>query len=469
MPRSARAAKPVVALPRVELVPNAASTASPEVVELLSMIDMPMLPWQSRFLDQMLAERADGRWAASEVCLIVPRQNGKSYVLAARILAGLFLTGEELITYTAHRVDTALEVFNLVDRLARSHPELRRLVKRTTRTGGKETVEMIDGRRFKIVARARSTGRGFTGDCLIMDEALELRDHAPINALLPTLATRENAQLVYASSAGDAGSVVLQSVRDRAIREHDPDLCFVEYAADKDCDIDDERAWLEANPGVPDLIKLPAIRRERVRMSIDGFRQERLGIWAHELARTVIPPVVWRASLRSYVEQPEPGHLGLAFDVSTDRKWSTIVAAWRVGATVQTRISRHDDGDAWLVDELCALSEKYECKITYDATGPGRDIGEALKLADVDVDPISGRDFAASCARYLSGLGAQTITHHPDVAYDRAAEVAVARTMGEGWAFARRHAVVPISPLAAAALAVWAVDHKLAPVIPLIF
>src|SRR4051812_19763716 len=106
------------------------------------MIDMPLMPWQSRFLTQLLAEDDQGHWASPEACLLVPRQNGKSYVLAARILAGLFLTGERLITYTAHRVDTGLEVFNLVDQLARSHPDLERMIKATTRTGGKETITM---------------------------------------------------------------------------------------------------------------------------------------------------------------------------------------------------------------------------------------------------------------------------------------------------------------------------------------
>jgi phage terminase large subunit-like protein len=218
--------------PVVEVVPPAVTSAAPELLDLLNLLGMPMLPWQARYLTQMLGETTAGVWAAPECCLVVPRQNGKSHLLAARILAGLFLVGEELITYTAHRVDTALEIFNYVDRLARSHPDTKKQIRRTTRTGGKETLELMDGRRLKILARSRATGRGFTGDCLILDEALELRDHAPINALLPTLATRDNAQLIYASSAGDAGSVVLASVRERGRRGDDPGLCYVEYAAD---------------------------------------------------------------------------------------------------------------------------------------------------------------------------------------------------------------------------------------------
>lgn len=437
---------------------------------MLKMINMPLMPWQERFLVQLLAENRLGHWAAPEACLLVPRQNGKSYVLAARILAGLFLTGEELITYTAHRVDTALEVFNLVDRLARSHPDLEAQIKSTVRTGGKETLHMRSGARFKIVARARATGRGFTGDCLIMDEALELRDHAPINALLPTLATRPNAQLIYASSAGDKGSVVLASVRDRGVRESDPSLLFVEYAAERDADPDDEDQWLASNPGAPELITLAAIRRERARMSLDGFRQERLGIWAHELARAIIPPLVWQRSTRLYELPTDSAALSIAFDLATDRSHATIVVAQRTfDGNVHVRVSNHADADDWLVERLSTFAAAYDVPISYDMTGPGRDIADKLARADVAVDAINQRDFSTSCARLLSGLTAQTITHHPDLALDQAAEVAVARKTGELWTINRRHAPLPVTPLCAAALAVWALEHKPTPVVPRIW
>lgn len=58
--------------------------------------------WQRFALDCMLGERADGKWAAFETALIVPRQNGKGSVLEARELAGLFLFGEQLILHSAH-------------------------------------------------------------------------------------------------------------------------------------------------------------------------------------------------------------------------------------------------------------------------------------------------------------------------------------------------------------------------------
>jgi phage terminase large subunit-like protein len=295
---------PTVAHPLTELVPPAVTSAAPEALALVELVGMPMLPWQARFLQQMLGETSAGRWAAPEVGLVVPRQNGKTYVLAARVLVGLFLVGEELITYTAHRVDTALEVFNLVDRLIQNCPDTKALHKRTLRTQGKEAIELTTGSRMKIQARTRSTGRGFTGDCLIFDEALELRDQGPINAMLPTLATRDNAQVIYASSAGDAGSVVLAGVRERGQRPDTRELCFVEYAAPRDADPDDEAALINANPGVPTLISMDAIRRERTQMSLDGFRSERMGIWTHEASRSVIPGSVWQASFSEAAEAP---------------------------------------------------------------------------------------------------------------------------------------------------------------------
>lgn len=444
--------------PRIELVPPAASTAGPDVLQLLDMLHMPLFPWQERFLAQLFSETAQGKWAAPQACLLVPRQNGKSYLMAAVVLAKLFLFGENLITFTAHRVDTALEVFNLVDQLARDCSATRKRILRTRRSGGKETIELISGQRFKVMARSRGTGRGFAGDTVIMDEALELRDQNAINAMLPTLATRPNSQLIYSSSAGDAGSVVLAGVRERGISGA-PRLLFVEYAADREARLDDRGAWHVANPSHPVLIGDEAIQDELAAMSPDGFRQERLGVWSHELSQAVIPGQVWRNSARVVGQQPQPGGIGLAFDVSTDRSHSSIVVAWMVDQRVQVRMARHDQGDKWLVDDLEALAKVWKVPLFYDDAGPARDIGEALKLKQVDVQGIGGKDFATSCARLVSGLAAGTITHHTDAALDRAAETATARTVGEAWAFARRTAAVPISPLTAAALAVWALDH----------
>jgi hypothetical protein len=119
--------------------------------------------------------RPDGRWSSFEVGLSVARQNGKGSILEARELAGLFLpeVHERLLTHTAHEFKTAQEHFirlaTLVEGLP---PKYRRLVKHVYEANGSEAIEMRDGRRLRFLARSGGSGRGFSGDLVVLDEAM---------------------------------------------------------------------------------------------------------------------------------------------------------------------------------------------------------------------------------------------------------------------------------------------------------
>jgi phage terminase large subunit-like protein len=188
--------------PRVCCVPEYSSTTGREACELAAMAGLTLDPWQAFVLEHALGERADGSWAAFEVGMIVPRQNGKGSVLEARELAGLFLLGERLIIHSAHQFDTSLEAFRRLLTLIEGAPELERLVKRVSRSHGEEGIELMSGQRVRFRTRTKGGGRGFTGDCLILDEAMILPESAH-GALLPTLSARENPQVWYAGSAVD--------------------------------------------------------------------------------------------------------------------------------------------------------------------------------------------------------------------------------------------------------------------------
>lgn len=99
--------------PRIESVPPSDSTVGPEAVQLAAEAGLFLDPWQAHVLECMLALR-DGRWAAFEAAIVVPRQNGKNSILEARELAGLFLLGERLIIHSAHQFDTSLEAFRRI-------------------------------------------------------------------------------------------------------------------------------------------------------------------------------------------------------------------------------------------------------------------------------------------------------------------------------------------------------------------
>lgn len=187
-------------VPRYRLVPPAASSAAQEAVELAASAGLHLDPWQAEVLEGALGERPDGRWTATEVGLIVPRQNGKGSILEARELAGLYLFGEQLLLHSAHEFKTAQEAFRRVLSLIQNTPDLDSRVKRVRTSHGEEGIELLSGQRLRFVARSTGSGRGFTGDLVVLDEAYNLPAEA-VAALLPTLSARPNPQLWYTSSA----------------------------------------------------------------------------------------------------------------------------------------------------------------------------------------------------------------------------------------------------------------------------
>lgn len=180
-------------------MPAAVSTAGPEAIELAASAGLVLDPWQCDVLNGAMGEDADGLWAAMEVAVIVPRQNGKGGILEARELHGLFLDDScELITHTAHRFDTCQEHFRRLRNLIEQTPDLMSRVKKIREANGDEGIELVDGSRIQFKARSKGSGRGFSGDLVVLDEAFWLQE---LGSLLPTLSARANPQVWYTSSA----------------------------------------------------------------------------------------------------------------------------------------------------------------------------------------------------------------------------------------------------------------------------
>src|SRR4029077_15730404 len=133
--------------PRIELYPEFGGSAGQEAVDLAALARLDLEPWEAHVLERSMGEAADGRWAAAEVGLCVPRQNGKNAVLEARELAALFLLDGELVIHSAQQFKTPKEPFLRLLALIESTPDLDRRVKRVVRAHGEEAIELRDGHR----------------------------------------------------------------------------------------------------------------------------------------------------------------------------------------------------------------------------------------------------------------------------------------------------------------------------------
>ena len=441
---------------RHQTVPTMSGSAGPEAVELAAECGLVLDPWQAAVLEGALGEREDRKWSAFEVGLIVPRQNGKGSVLEARELAGLFLFGEQLILHSAHEFKTAQEAFRRVLSLVQSNRDLDRLIMRVRTSHGEEGIELKTGQRLRFVARSTGSGRGFTGDTVILDEAYKL-SQTTLAALLPTMSARPNPQLWYTSSAPlpTTESEVLRKLCKRG-RQGSESLAFYEFCADKDADPDDPKAWAEANPAMPHRVSEEFVRREKQALDVEGFARERLGVWVDLLdtAEQVIDPDEWADRLDE--KSSTSGPVAFAFDVSPDGGSASIA----VSDGTHIEVIDHRPRTGWVVDRLVALIDRWKpvC-VAVDPKGPAGSLLAQLQLAGVEVLAVNSAEHAQACGGFLDAVIEDRLHHIGQVPLEVAVAGATRRTLGDAWAWSRRHSTVDISPLVAVTLARWAVHQ----------
>lgn len=444
--------------PRVSCWPGYTSSAGREALDLARSVGLWLDPWQALVLDHALGERHDGKWSAFEVALIVSRQNGKGAVLEARELAGLFLFGEKLILHSAHEFKTAQEAFRRVLGWIESKDHLRKRVKRIRTSHGEEGIELIDGARLRFVARSTGSGRGFSGDCVILDEAYNLGGDA-MAALLPTLSARPNPQLWYASSAGMETSEQLLRVHERGVKGHAGEdvgrLCYCEWSADPELPIAGVEAVLQSNPAIGYRISLEFVDSERNALPEWEYCRERLGYWPEFGTEQVIDPKVW-ASLAD----PESDMVGapvFAADCNPERTRSAICAVGtRADGLPGLEVIDERPGTSWVPERYAELRRKWEppCELILDPAGPAG--GWIGALADLGIDPLllNSREMAQACGAFYEtaqerqAMRWRVSEHSP--ALTSALSGAKKRPLGDAWAWHRRDSLTNIAPLVAA-------------------
>jgi phage terminase large subunit-like protein len=455
-----------VQTPRITSTPDYGSSSGQEAIELAAMAGLLLDPWQQLVLEHGLGERADGSWSAFEVGVNVARQNGKGGILEARELAGLFLLGEDLIIHSAHQFDTSMEAFLRMEALIEGCSDLSRRVKSSSRSHGSEGFTLTNGQRLRYRTRTKGGGRGFTCNCLMLDEAMFLSEAAH-GALLPTLSAIENPQVWYTGSAVDQqiheDGIVFARVRERGVAG-DPRLAYFEWSADAEspgdltvAQIGDEALWAQANPGLGIRIDHEHVANEERSMDARTFAVERLGVgdWPRTdgTADAVIEVEAWDqlADPASSIASPAV----FAFDISPDRSTASIaVAGVREDGLTHVEIVDRRRGSSWIPDRLVELVERHETNLVVcDGFGPAASMVHQLEGLAVPVETTNSRDLANACGMLFDMVAEKRLRHLGQPELHTAVKNATRRALGDSWAWSRRNSQVDISPLVAVTLA----------------
>jgi len=313
--------------PRIDIYKDGDIWLADKVIRLLEHYGINLLKWQRMVLYKWMAveKGEDGKWywVNPECGLLVPRQNGKSELLIARIIGGMIFMGEALI-YTAHSDKTVEEIKRRVQRFFYdAEEEIRDML---TEEFDKEPksldyVELRNRGRCVFRTRTRTGGLGTTNDCLLLDEDQEETD-AQQEALLPTISAgkSQNQQVIRVGtppSGGTTGTVFLR-VRKAVLDGKDTDTCWQEWSVETIRDPNDVEAWYEANPSLGYFLMVRAVASEAKKMAVDSFNKMRLGWIAGVENMRAISDELWSPLAIPKVELPDNPHLVYAIKFAPD-------------------------------------------------------------------------------------------------------------------------------------------------------
>ena len=461
--------------PSVCTFPDGDDSLGVEAVELAASAGLVLDPWQQFVLTNAMRRKPDDRWSAFEVGVDVARQNGKGGILEALELASLFLVENPFTVHSAHQFDTSLEAFRRLEWLIEDTPELARQVQRISRSHGEEGVELSGKRRIRFRTRTKGGGRGFSCDCLILDEAMFLAEMAH-GALLPTLSARRNPQVWYTGSAVDQEvhehGVVFTRMRERGRQGADDSLAWFEWSADPDAQLEDaekhstdHEAWARANPGLGIRISLQHVENERRSMDPRTFAVERLGIgdWPdlNALTGQGLDLDLWKARTDRKSKPIDP--VCFTFDVTPNRSAASIgVVGRREDGKFHGEVVEHRPGTKWVVPRLIELLGSHDCveKPVCDLRSPAAALLAQLEKAGVEVLTTNSQEHAQAAGMLFDAVEQDEFAHLGTPELAAAVRGAVKRPLGDAWAWSRRQSNVDISPLVAVTLGLWGLETQ---------
>ena len=270
--------------PRISNYPKASWSDADDCADLAAAYGLLPDEWQRNVLEAWMGRKANGRWAAGRWGLAVPRQNGKNAILEMVELFFMTVLGLKIL-HTAHEVKTARKAFLRIASFfenERKYPELAEMVEYIRKTNGQEAIQLTNGGSIEFIARSKGSGRGFTVDVLVCDEAQEYDEDAQA-ALLPTISSapsRDPLQILLGTppAPGMNGDVFTRT-RSAGVEGKDRRLAWVEWSAASDAKPGLRTEWAKTNPSLGIRLNASTVADEFAAMSPEMFVRERLGRW----------------------------------------------------------------------------------------------------------------------------------------------------------------------------------------------
>ena len=208
-----------------------------------------LLPFQKKFVKAVY----DNQRGTRRAYLSIARKNGKTSLIAGIMLA--HLVGPEArqnsqIVSGARSRDQAAQVFNYAAKMVQMSPDLSSVVR--VMPSAKSLIGLPLNVEYKALSAEGKTAHGRSPILAILDEVGQVK--GPQDDFTDAITTSQGAHespILIAISTQAADDADLFSIWiDDAKKSGDPRIVSHVYEAPKDCDLQDKKAWKEANPAL---------------------------------------------------------------------------------------------------------------------------------------------------------------------------------------------------------------------------
>ena len=409
-----------------------------EVIRWARSIGVKLHPWQRWLLIHAGELDAAGEHHRFRtVVVLVARQNGKTLVKMVRTLWRMYACDVRLIAGTAQDLSQAREVMNegLVPMIV-ANPTLserfdpdnedqdaRRGIWHKTlndeyfrldsRWRGGRAIGP-HGPRYLIKALNRRAGRGLWDvDEVNIDELREQTDFAGWSSISKVVMAAPDAQIWCMSNAGDASSLLLNHLRGIGIAGTDPQMFHAEWSAADGCELDDPKAWAQANPSLGYTLTEAAIR--------SALATDPPSVFRTEVLCQSIPSLNAAVDMQAWASCGDPSgstdrlERALCVEVAPDGQHVSAVVAAELPDDGRVRFELVATWDSTTDARrgLRALRDEYRPKaLGWLPTGPGASLSATLRK--LKATPIKGGAVAEACMTFADYVQARRVLHPDD-------------------------------------------------------
>jgi hypothetical protein len=446
-----------ISTPRIHTPLNDLPSRGGELIDLATTLKIDLMEWQKFALINTHKIKPDGRWASPINCIVVARQNGKSFLQQIRILGGLFLWDEQLQIGSAHRLSTSLEQFRAMVQIIDGNDDLRKQVKKIRWQHGGEEIETLSGNRF-IVRAGGSAARGVSRPSTIhLDELREMTDIESFASLRYTLMAASNPLVMAYTNAGDHSSVVLNDFRNRALARiagAEDEIGYFEWSAPTD-EISVENARY-SNPAMgitihPDNIK------SVLNDPADVVMTEVLCRWVVAIS-SAVDAASWGNCVDKTSDLDPEKLTWLAIDLSPDRKHASLVGAQKLGdetfvvKLLHTWSNELQLDDKAIANDLADYARRYSTEYVLYSRKTSAAVAARLAPAGIPVFDMDGF-YPQACDEMLSAINSGRLKHRGQSQLTEEMLSAVQLRRGDGgWVIGRRASQAVVCGAVATAL-----------------